>query len=131
MPYEDLLSGLIELRVLYHAAEEEIFGLGMLEELHRHGYRVSPGTLYRLLHRLMYGGYLTVRDVSLGRTRRRFYRATPKRRRALASVRHHITELTVELDDDDKPAGRRAQQTQIQSRRRTGRKDGRDRATHA
>jgi PadR family transcriptional regulator PadR len=52
MPYEDLLSGLIELHVLYHAAEEEIFGLGMLEELKRHGYLISPGTLYPMLHRL-------------------------------------------------------------------------------
>jgi hypothetical protein len=42
MAYEDLLSGLIELHVLYHAAHEEIFGLGMMEELRRNGYRISP-----------------------------------------------------------------------------------------
>jgi len=41
--YQDLLSGLVELHVLYHAAQEDIFGLGMLEELKRHGYRISPG----------------------------------------------------------------------------------------
>jgi DNA-binding PadR family transcriptional regulator len=103
MPYEDLLSGLIELHVLYHAAEEEIFGLGMLEELKRHGYRISPGTLYPLLHRLMHRGYLTVRDVRLGRTRRRLYRATPKGYRALASLRRHVRELTVELGDEVQP----------------------------
>jgi len=59
MAYEDLLSGLIELHVLYHAAEEEVFGLGLMAELKRHGYRISPGTLYPLLHRLMHRGYLT------------------------------------------------------------------------
>jgi len=48
MAYEDLLSGLIELHVLYHAAEEEVFGLGLMAELKRHGYRISPGTLYPL-----------------------------------------------------------------------------------
>jgi hypothetical protein len=42
----DLYSGLISLHVLNHAAEEPIFGQGMLEELGRHGYRLSPGTLY-------------------------------------------------------------------------------------
>jgi hypothetical protein len=42
----DLYSGLIRLHVLHHAVKEPIFGLGMAEELARHGYRISPGTLY-------------------------------------------------------------------------------------
>jgi len=41
----DLYSGLVRLHVLHHAAEEPIFGLGMMEELGRHGYRISPGSL--------------------------------------------------------------------------------------
>ena len=41
----DLYSGLIRLHVLDHAAEEPIFGLGMVAELARHGYRISPRTL--------------------------------------------------------------------------------------
>ena len=41
----DLYSGLIRLHVLHHAVEGPIFGLGMAEELARHGYRISPGTL--------------------------------------------------------------------------------------
>ena len=41
----DLYSGLIRLHVLHHAAKEPIFGLGMMEELARHGYRISPGSL--------------------------------------------------------------------------------------
>jgi PadR family transcriptional regulator PadR len=99
MPYEDLLSGLIELHVLYHACKEEIFGLGMLEELKRHGYRISPGTLYPLLHRLRQRGYLRVRELKLSRTRRRLYRATQKGRRALAIVREQVQELIGELDE--------------------------------
>ncbi len=54
----DLYSGLIRLHVLHHAVEEPIFGLGMIEELARHGYRISPGTLYPLLHGLEKKGYL-------------------------------------------------------------------------
>ena len=48
----DLYSGLIRLHVLHHASVGPIFGLGMLEELSRHGYRISPGTLYPILHGL-------------------------------------------------------------------------------
>ncbi len=107
MPHEDLLAGLIELHVLYHAAKHEIFGLGMLEELQRHGYRTSPGTLYPLLHRLTHRGYLAVRDMSLGRTRRRLYRATPKAQRALAAIRVHVRELIDELDHDTADKWRR------------------------
>jgi DNA-binding PadR family transcriptional regulator len=33
-------------------------GLGMLEELGRHGYRISAGTLYPILHGLDKQGYL-------------------------------------------------------------------------
>jgi len=42
----DLYSGMMRLHVLHHATEGPIFGLGMVEELARHGYRISPGTLY-------------------------------------------------------------------------------------
>ena len=107
MAYQDLLSGLVELHVLYHAVEEEIFGLGMLEELKRHGYRISPGTLYPLLHRLTHRGYLAVREVRLGRTRRRLYRATVKGRKALAVVHRHVRELIGELDQTPRRRARR------------------------
>lgn len=49
---QDLYSGLIRLHILHHACEEPIFGLGMIEELGRHGYRLSAGTIYPMLHRL-------------------------------------------------------------------------------
>jgi len=49
---QDPYSGLIRLHVLHHAAREPIFGLGIMEELARHGYRLSAGTMYRILHGL-------------------------------------------------------------------------------
>lgn len=52
MSDKDLYAGLIRLHVLHHAAIEPIFGLGIIEELRRHGYELSPGTLYPLLHGL-------------------------------------------------------------------------------
>ncbi|MFZ1050478.1 MAG: helix-turn-helix transcriptional regulator [Candidatus Sulfotelmatobacter sp.] len=50
--HQDLYSGLIRLHILHHACEGDIFGLGMIEELGRHGYKLSSGTMYPLLHSL-------------------------------------------------------------------------------
>ena len=49
MEHQDLLSGLIRLHVLHHAVEDEVHGQWMIEELGRHGYRLSAGTLYPML----------------------------------------------------------------------------------
>ena len=50
-----LFSGLIRIHVLYHASKEPIFGLGMIEKLQGHGYKLSAGTMYPLLHGLEEG----------------------------------------------------------------------------
>ena len=52
MDDKDLYSGLIRLHVLHHANQEPIFGVGIIEKLARHGYRLSLGALYPLLHGL-------------------------------------------------------------------------------
>jgi hypothetical protein len=52
MDDRDLYAGLIRLHILHHAAHEPIFGLGIIEELARHGYKLSAGTLYPILHGL-------------------------------------------------------------------------------
>jgi len=98
---KDLYSGLIRLHVLHHAAEEPIFGLGMIEELTRHGYRISPGTLYPLLHGLERKGYLHSSQQSNGRSRRKVYRATPLGRKALKAARNKVHELFHELMEGD------------------------------
>ena len=94
---QDLYSGLIRLHVLHHAVEEPIFGLGMIEELARHGYRISPGTLYPLLRRLEKKGYLRSSEKRDGKSRRKVYRATPLGRKALAAAKHKVRELFREL----------------------------------
>jgi len=66
----DLYAGLIRLHILHHAVEGPIFGLGMMEELGRHGYRISPGTLYPLLQNLERKGYLRSRLHRQGRSQR-------------------------------------------------------------
>lgn len=93
----DLYSGLIRLHVLHHAVEEPIFGLGMIEELARHGYRISPGSLYPLLHGLEKKGYLRSRQQRNGRSLRKVYRATAMGRRALEASKVKVRELFREL----------------------------------
>ncbi len=93
----DLYSGLIRLHVLHHAAEGPIFGLGMLEELARHGYRISPGTLYPILHGLEKKGYLQAKEVRNGKSCRTVYRATSHGKKALAAARVKVQELFGEL----------------------------------
>src|SRR5689334_1469521 len=92
-----LYSGLIRLHVLHHAAEGPIFGLGMIEELGRHGYRISPGSLYPLLQGLEKKGYLRSTLERNGKSLRKVYRATPAGRRALAASKNKVQELFHEL----------------------------------
>jgi DNA-binding PadR family transcriptional regulator len=93
----DLYSGLIRLHILHHAVEEPIFGLGMAEELARHGYRISLGTLYPLLHGLEKKGYLRSTEERNGRSFRKVYRATPLGRKVLKAAKVKVHELFGEL----------------------------------
>src|SRR5436853_7822961 len=97
MADRDLYSGLIRLHILHHAAEEPIFGLGMAEELARHGYKLSLGTLYPLLYGLERKGYLRSTSERKGKSVRRVYRATPAGRKALAAAKNKVRELFGEL----------------------------------
>ncbi|MBZ5601712.1 MAG: PadR family transcriptional regulator [Acidobacteriia bacterium] len=97
----DLYSGLIRLHVLHHAAEEPIFGLGMIEELGRHGYRISPGSLYPLLQSLERKGYLRSTERRQGKSLRRLYRATPLGKKALAAAKSKVRELFHELIEEE------------------------------
>src|SRR5213594_135179 len=97
MADQELYAGLIRLHILYHAAREPIFGLGIIEELARHGYKLSPGTLYPLLHGLERKGYLRSTREHSGKSSRRVYRATPQGRKVLAAAKEKVSELFGEL----------------------------------
>jgi PadR family transcriptional regulator PadR len=99
----DLYSGLIRLHVLHHAVEEPIFGLGMVQELARHGYQISPGTLYPLLHGLEEKGYLRSSERRNGKSLRKVYRATPLGRKALRAAKSKVKELFSELIEGESP----------------------------
>lgn len=100
---QGLYTGLIRLHILHHAAREPIFGLGLMEELARHGYKLSAGTLYPILHGLERRGHLRSRQEWSGKRLRRVYRATPKGRRALEAAKVKVRELFGELFEDESP----------------------------
>jgi PadR family transcriptional regulator PadR len=88
---------MIRLHILHHATEEPIFGLGMAEELARHGYAISPGTLYPMLHGLEKKGYLRSWEVRDGKSGRIMFRTTPAGRKALEAAKQKVRELFGEL----------------------------------
>lgn len=96
----DLVSGLIRLHILHHAVEEPIFGQGIAEELARHGYQLSAGTLYPLLHGLEKKAYLRSTVRREGKRTRRFYRATARGRAALDAAKEQVRELFGELFEE-------------------------------
>jgi PadR family transcriptional regulator, regulatory protein PadR len=69
----------------------------MAEELARHGYKISPGTLYPILHGLERRGYLKSKEERSGKSIRRLYRITASGRRALKTAKLRVRELFGEL----------------------------------
>ena len=99
-------GGFVRLHVLYHAVNEPIFGVEMMEELRRHGYDVGAGTLYPLLHQLEEAGYLSVHTEVVAGKQRKYYRATPEGEAALEEAKAKLRELVTEvlLDKPPKPS---------------------------
>jgi len=97
---QDLYRGMIRLHILHHASKKAVFGFWFIEELARHGYKLSPGTLYPLLHGLERRGYLRSTKERLGKTSRRVYRATTLGRKVLVAARGKVSELFGELLED-------------------------------
>ncbi len=99
LEYHDLLAGFVRLHVLHHAAETEVYGQWIIEELSKHGYRISPGTLYPMLQAMEARGYLTSRADTTGKAGRprRVYVATADGRKALAVARERLQELIGEV----------------------------------
>jgi PadR family transcriptional regulator PadR len=96
--------GFVRLHILYHAAKDPTYGAEITEELVRHGYRLSQGTLYPTLHLLEELGYLRSYSEVVGGRRRKYYRATPAGRKVLAEARLKLQELVAEvIEDQDHP----------------------------
>jgi DNA-binding PadR family transcriptional regulator len=100
----EFLLAFWKVHILHHAAEERgVYGQWMLEELHRHGYRISPGTLYPILTRMAVRGWLRA-DEPRRTNEARVYRLTPKGAAVLERIQMALGELYGEAGPKRKAA---------------------------
>ncbi|MGE4054446.1 MAG: PadR family transcriptional regulator [Vicinamibacterales bacterium] len=105
----EILLAFWKVHILHHAQERPIYGQWILEELRRHGFEVSPGTLYPLLNRLAEQGWLrqiTTADNKRSPKARRNYVLTPKGASRLAALRRQVDELHREVMRGTQTRGR-------------------------
>ncbi len=93
----DIALAFIRVHLLHHAAEGPIFGLEMMKELARHGYDISPGTIYPILHSLEKAGVLISELQTVDGKVRRYYTITDQGRAVLATIRPKVRELVGEV----------------------------------
>lgn len=94
-----LFLGFIQIHILHHAKEHPIFGLWMLEELKEHGYNISSGTLYPILHSMETDGLLSKEEKNVEGKIRKYYRITDKGNIVLVEARKKAYELFKEIKD--------------------------------
>jgi DNA-binding PadR family transcriptional regulator len=93
MKYRDFLA----LHILHHASEEPVTGSFLMKELEKHGYHISPGTIYPLLHELERKGLLKSRWEVRGGRRVRAYEITGIGRKTLDEGKERLKELCLEV----------------------------------
>ena len=93
----DFFLGFIRVHVLYHASVEPVYGAALIEELSRHGYSLSPGTLYPILLRMEKEGYLQAQKRVVSGKARRYYTITDKGTRALVEAKAKVKEFVLEV----------------------------------
>src|SRR3974377_1608674 len=94
----EILLSFWKVHILHHAGEAPIHGQWILTELRRHGYEISPGTLYPLLGRMERLGWLRCKsDPAGGRRARKDYRLTAKGAKVLRTIQGQLRELFEEV----------------------------------
>jgi len=93
----EFFLGFIKIHILHHATNQPVYGLLLIEELSRHGYKLSPGTLYPILHSLEKEKYLKCHQKTIEGKKRKYYKTTPKGKKALIEAKEKIKELIKEV----------------------------------
>lgn len=92
-----LFMGFICLHILWHAQNEPVYGSFMMEELSSHGYKLSPGTLYPIMHSLEKEGLLSRSEKNVGGKIRKYYAITEQGRNELQAAKSYLRELADEI----------------------------------
>lgn len=91
--------GFIQIHILHHARKEPIYGVRLIEELHEHGYDMSPGTLYPLLHSMESNGLLEMEEIIVEGKIRKYYKITELGIDILKEARRKAQELLNEVEE--------------------------------
>ncbi len=94
---KDYFLGFIKMHILYHTGKRPFYGQELKEELEEHGYSLSFGTLYPLLHKLCDDGYLDREERNVEGKIRKYYTLTGDGSVLLGQVREKLKELVEEV----------------------------------
>jgi DNA-binding PadR family transcriptional regulator len=94
-----LFLAFMRIHILHHAKKEAFFGLWMIEELKSHGYEVSSGTIYPILHSMESDGILSSEEKTVEGKVRKYYSLTAKGEKVLDQVKAKTKELSEEIMD--------------------------------
>lgn len=94
-----LFLGFVQIHILHHAKIEPIYGKWMLEELEHHGYNMSAGTLYPVLHTMEREGLLHREGRLVDGKIRKYYTITAIGTEVLEEARSRAYELFKEIKD--------------------------------
>lgn len=89
-----LFQGFICLHILHQADQAPFFGSWMIDELSCLGYKLSPGTLYPILHNLESEGLISHYYENVDGKIRKYYSITQTGYDELRQARHYLTELS-------------------------------------
>jgi DNA-binding PadR family transcriptional regulator len=89
--------GFIRIHILYQAQNEHIYGVQMMDELSKYGYKLSPGTLYPILHSLEQERFLKSQKKNVGGKIRKYYTITPAGEKILKEALGKLKELSSEV----------------------------------
>jgi DNA-binding PadR family transcriptional regulator len=93
----EIYLAFIKVHILYHAAEEEVYGLGLIEELGRHGHKLCPGTLYPTLAKMERLDLLRCEIRIVEHKQRKYYRITATGQALLEEIKVKLDELYDEV----------------------------------
>ncbi|MEJ6950701.1 PadR family transcriptional regulator [Natronospora cellulosivora (SeqCode)] len=89
----------MRIHILHHAKKEAFFGLWMIEELKSHGYNISAGTIYPILHKMEKDKLLKTNEKNIDGKIRKYYSLTEEGDKILQEAKNKTKELFYEIID--------------------------------